>query len=203
MARRPTALLLLATAAVLAAGCAAPPRGVAVALRANPMHVPATSADYVFDATVDVIDDYFTIDREQRIQVEGEIVTEGRIDTFPEVGSTLLEPWRADSANGLERLHATLQSIRRRAVARVIPTGDGFLVDVAVFKELEDLPRPERATAGAATLRHDGSLERFTDPVAGGQPFQLGWIPQGRDIALEQRILAGVEQRLAMPPRPF
>jgi hypothetical protein len=71
---------------------------------------------------------------------------------------------------------------------RVIPDQSGFLIDVAVFKELEDVLRPERATAGAATFRNDASLERFTEPVGGQAPTQ-GWIPKGRDTALEQAII--------------
>ena len=42
--------------------------------------------------------------------------------------------------------------MRRRAVVRVIPAQGGHWVDVAVFKELEDVVKPEHATAGAATF---------------------------------------------------
>ena len=46
----------------------------------------------------------------------GSTLTEGRIDTFPKPGATLLEPWDHDSADSYERLESTLQSIRRYAV---------------------------------------------------------------------------------------
>jgi hypothetical protein len=88
------------------------------------------------------------------------VLTEGRIDTFPITGSTIFEPWRRDSTPGYEKWHATLQSIRRRALVRLIPTEAGYLVDVVVQKELEDLDKPEHATAGGATLRHDGTIVR-------------------------------------------
>jgi hypothetical protein len=39
----------------------------------------------------------------------------------------------------------------------------------------------------------------------GGQQSTLGWIPQGRDVVLEQTILAQIQSRLAGygPPRAF
>jgi hypothetical protein len=75
---------------------------------------------------------------------------------------------------------------------------------VAVFKELEDVARPEHATAGAATFRYDDSLTRVANPV-GGQEINRGWIPQGRDTALEQRIVAELQCRcneVAVQPLP-
>jgi hypothetical protein len=163
--------------------------------------VPVIQPDFVWDEIVDVVDGYFRIQREERVRQVGNLMVEGRIDTFATVGSTLLEPWRGDSADGYQRMESTLQSIRRYAVVRVIPDARGFLVSVAVMKELEDVLRPEHATAGAATLRYDGSLERYTSPQA-VETASLGWIPQGRDPALEQRILAEIYERLVVncPP---
>lgn len=196
--RAPWAILALLVAA--AAGCATPV--AAPVFHDNPTLLPLADRDYVFDQVVDVVDDYFTIDREQRVRVVGTVLTEGRIDTFPEVGATLLEPWRQDSVNNFERWESTLQTIRRTAQVRVIPTGEGYLVDVVVFKELEDLQKPQHASAGAATLRNDTSLERFDLPVL-GQPFNRGWIPLGRDQALEQQIIADLQTRFRGPaPSP-
>ena len=96
---------------------------------------------------------------------------------------------------GYEKLHATLQSIRRRATVRVIPAEGGYLLDVVVQKELEDLDKPEHATAGGATLRHDGTIVR-QEGAPGRYSVTLGWIPIGRDVTLEQRILADISARL-------
>jgi hypothetical protein len=161
----------------------------------NPMFVPALDGEFLWNQTVDAVDDYFRIEREERIRLIGGVLTEGRIDTFPITGSTLLEPWRRDSTPGYEKLHATLQSIRRRAQVRVIPTEGGYLLEVAVQKELEDLDKPEHATAGGATLRHDGTLVR-QEGASGRYSSTLGWIPLGRDLTLEQRILADLRARL-------
>ncbi|WP_254512225.1 hypothetical protein [Anatilimnocola floriformis] len=164
----------------------------------NPLFVPPLDPEFVWNNLVDAVDDHFLIEREERVRLIGGILTEGRIDTYPRIGSTLLEPWRGDSTPGYEKLHATLQSIRRKATVRLIPTEGGALVDVVVQKELEDLDKPENATAGNATLRHDGTLVRNEGPP-GRFSVTLGWIPIGRDCSLEQKILRDIQCRLNVP----
>lgn len=163
----------------------------------NPLLVPVLNPDFVWDEIVDVLDDYFRIRHEERVRQLGNVLVEGRVDTFPAIGSTYLEPWRTDSATPYEKLESSLQSIRRFAVVRVIPDSRGYLVSVAVMKELEDLSNPEFATAGAATFRHDGSLDRYSDPILAGSRT-LGWIPVGRDPALEQELLEKLHARLIL-----
>jgi len=179
----------------------------------NPILVPAADRDVAWDNLVDVVDDFFKIEREDRVRLTGDILNEGQIETFPQTGATLLEPWRPDSANAYERLESTLQSIRRKAFIRVIPDAGGYLVDVAVFKELEDVERPMYATTGAAVFRTDNTLDRNTEaepslarqvgdqprPVANSRPT-AGWIGIGRDAALEQELLARIHERLTRGP---
>jgi hypothetical protein len=163
---------------------------------ANPLLVPVADPELAWNQIVDEIDDYFKVRREERVRLVGNVLTEGHIETFPTIGSTILEPWRRDSTPGFERLHASLQSIRRRAQVRVIPSEGGYLIEVAVYKELEDVLQPEYVSAGQATLRHDTSPEKTED----GErlpPGTIGWIPLGRDVALEQRILANLRGRLS------
>ncbi|HEY1068254.1 MAG TPA: hypothetical protein VGE52_19170, partial [Pirellulales bacterium] len=154
----------------------------------NPVVIPIRDADVFWEHLVRVIGDYFRIAREERVKLVGDTLTEGYLETAPQVGATALEPWRRDSVGVYERAESTLQSIRRRAVIRVQPIPEGYLVHVEVYKELEDLPRPEQAAAGDATFRFENSVPRYTEPVGIGPPT-LGWIPQGRDVALEQHIL--------------
>ncbi len=163
--------------------------------QANPLFVPAAHRDDLWEQVVDVVDDDFQIARESPIHVVGNILTEGQLETYPLVGSSIFEPWNGDSTPGFERWHSTLQSTRRRAQVRATPTEGGFLVEVLVFKELEDVPRPEHATSGAAAFRDDDSIERYTEPV-GGQSPTAGWILLGRDVSLEQQILAKLALRL-------
>lgn len=162
----------------------------------NPLLVPVADRDLLWEQVIDTLDDYFTIQREERVRQVGEVLLEGRIETFPVGGATLLEPWRHDSTPGPERLQSTLQSIRRRAVVRVTPTSGGYLIDLAVYKELEDLASPQHATVGRARVRHETTLERSEQDV-GADTFTLGWIPLGRDVTLEQRILQEIRDRTA------
>jgi len=155
---------------------------------ANPVFMPITDPQCAWEAVVDVIDDYFKIEHEEPVRQIGGTITEGRIDTFAQVSPTLLEPWRRDTAGEYDRVENTLQTMRRRAVIRLLPAEGGYWVDVAVLKELEDLRTPEHASAGAATFRYDSSFTRVGNPAAGEQTAQ-GWIPQGRDPILEQRII--------------
>ncbi|NOY42248.1 MAG: hypothetical protein GXP26_10475 [Planctomycetes bacterium] len=161
----------------------------------NPLFLPVVgrNQDLVWEQIVDVVDNYFRIERENRVQLIGNVVTEGRIDTFPQVGATWLEPHRPDSDGFENRWESTLQTIRRRAVMRVIPAQGGYFVDLAVYKELEDLPRPEHATSGAATFRYDNSLpSRLGDKVLRTR-FSKSWLPQGRDVVIEQQMLAEIQ----------
>jgi hypothetical protein len=157
----------------------------------------------VWNVIVDTIDDYFLIAQEQPVRWIGDAVSEGRIVTHPQAGPTILESMRRDVTPGFERWHNTFQSLRRQAEVNVAPTRNGYRIQLTVRKELEDVDRPELATIGGAVQRHDGSLVRPQGTVVGGA-VQLGWIPQGRDVMLEQKILADLHGRLfrveAPPP---
>ena len=84
----------------------------------NPLFIPPMDRELLWNQTVDAVDDYFRIEREDRVRLIAGVLTEGRIDTFPITGSTIFEPWRGDSTPGYQKLHATLQSIRRREIGR-------------------------------------------------------------------------------------
>ncbi len=165
----------------------------------NPTLIPAADHQVVWETVVDVVDDYFDVAREESVRRIGNTLFEGRIETRPEVASTILEPWRNDSVGRDQQIESTLQSMRRSAVVRIEPAEGGFLVEVIVLKELEELARPEHATAGAATFRYDASLTRVVNPV-GGEEVPTGWIPQGRDTLLEQRILGQIHAYLGQSP---
>ena len=181
----------------------------------NSVVIPPIDAEVVWQQMVDTMDDFFKIQSEQRVVFANGIPAEGRIDTYPQTGATLLEPWRGDSVGFRERLESTLQSIRRSGSMRLIPDPSGWRVEAVVLKELENLPRPMRATAGGASFRNDDSLYRYGTPLAtlgqqvGDQPRpvanptpNLGWIPLGRDPLLEQKMLGKVLGRLGVAPVP-
>jgi hypothetical protein len=195
------------------------PGGTVAAAPAPPVKssavIPPLDAEAVWKQMVDVADDYFKVASEQRVTFANGVPTEGRIDTFPQTGATLLEPWRADSVGFRERLESTLQSIRRIGTMRLMPDPAGWRIEVVVNKELEHLARPMRATTGGASFRNDDSLYRYGTPLptlgqqVGDQPRpvaaptpNLGWIPLGRDPLLEQRMLSKVLARLGVAPVP-
>jgi hypothetical protein len=160
------------------------------------IRVPVANRDWTWEQIVDAFDDYFRIERERRVQMVGDVLTEGRIDAFPQIGATIVEPHRRDSVGRYNRWESTFQTIRRRAVVRVIPDASGYSIDVTVEKDLEDLPHPENATAGDATFRNDDSLPSNRDEAVSPTRLASSWILLGRDPALEQRILADIQARL-------
>jgi hypothetical protein len=154
----------------------------------NPIVVPSSDFENVWNKTIAVVDKYFDIESENRLS--------RTIRTQPQMGATLLEPWALDSATFQDRLEASLQTIRRAAVIHVdpAPTG-GFLVKVEVYKFLEDMAKPDRQAAGRAVFNNDFPVNRVRE-VVGPVPAPIGWIKRGRDLDLEQAILAGIRDAL-------
>jgi hypothetical protein len=167
------------------------------------IHVPVANRDWTWEQIVDTVDDYFRIERERQVQLVGDVLTEGRIDVFPRIGATVVEPHRRDSVGRYNRWESTFQTIRRRATVRVIPDAAGYLVDVTVEKDLEDLPRPEFAPSGAATFRNDSSLSSRPAEAVSRTQLAGRWIHIGRDPALEQQILADIQSRLTVQPTNY
>jgi hypothetical protein len=173
-----------------------------VSPESNPMFVTSDKHDFVWDRVVDAVDDYFEIEREDPILMYGNLVsevTEGRIDTRPQIAATYLEPWFQDSVTQEERLESTCQSIRRRATVRVVPENTGFLIFVSVYKELEDVERPLGANTGTSSFTHVNSINTITN-IGSDAPVSYGWISMGRDAALEQRILLKIRHNIDNPP---
>lgn len=147
----------------------------------NPIHVRAQNLDDCWEKTHDLVTDYFEIAKENRL--------DGMMETRPNVGASLLEPWHRDSPGLRNRLESTLQSIRRRAYVSVTPDQTGsFLIGVEVFKETEDVPQRTENSPGAATFQEHRVLERDLTPT-NGHTAPEGWVSLGRDALLEQRML--------------
>ncbi len=176
---------------VLGAGCATGPLldnpgvltpGTAAPVE-NPVYVPLGPPSYgqVFEKAIDVISDYFEIAEYNRY--------DGRIETFPRIAPGLEQPWKPGDPDFAQRLYATLQTVRHRCTVLIQPAEHGgFFISVTIFKELEDMPRPIRSTAGAAIFRSEPTVERQYE-VIDLTRFEPSWIPIGRDVKLEQVIL--------------
>jgi hypothetical protein len=176
----------------LLAGCASGPvpgnpllvnPGLNVAAVENPLFVPQGPAGYniVFDRTYDVLSEYFQVKRSNRF--------DGLIETWPLMTAGYLDFPRLGLYDSNELLEATFQTQRRYAVARITPADSGgYLIDLHVYKELEDLAKPAHGGGGAATIRLEAPIERMYEVV---DPLILskGWIPIGRDCALERVVL--------------
>lgn len=162
--------------------------------------IPVANEDYAWEVIVDVVDDYFRIEQENRVQMVGNVMTEGRIDTFPQIGATVLEPNHFDSVGRWNLAESTFQSVRRKGEVRVVPQQGGYMVDIAVYKEFEDLPRPENSTAGAASFRFDNSLSSRLDEEVSRTRLSPFWIPMGRDCEIETQMLLEIQERITNPP---
>ncbi len=162
----------------------------------NPLVIPVTNGELAWDQLTDVVSTYFPISREQPVQLIDGVLTEGFIETPPRPGATFLEPGRKDVAGSFNRWQSTLQSIRRRAYIRVMPTAAGWAIEPQVFKELEDLAHPEHASAGAASMRYDNSLPTSRRLEVNRTRDSVNWIPLGRDEPLEQKMLREIQERL-------
>ena len=168
---------VLSVSVIMSAGCASS-RPVMVS---NPIYVPVRDQETVWERTVDVVHNFqFPIKREDKL--------DGIIETDYKVGAGLLEPWHKDSRGFTSRLESSLQSIRRRVFLNVMPAEGGYLVGVEVFKELEDVKGLAGNAGGAATFQTSSDLSRNLNLVV-GETAPSGWLPQGRDAALEQVIL--------------
>ncbi|HWB08819.1 MAG TPA: hypothetical protein VG826_06335 [Pirellulales bacterium] len=163
----------------------------------NPVFVPIANPEVLHNALVDVVDDHFRVESEERVRMVDNTLTVGVITTFKEMSSTIAEPWRSDTVSLYDKLESTLQTYRRYARVMIVPVEGGFNVELSVFKDLEDVAKPLYATAGSGTLRNETSQTHVKIAVS-QQPTVTGWIPQGRDPNLEQKMINQLFVRLGI-----
>jgi hypothetical protein len=188
-------------AAALALGCAGRPLAEspglihADATCQNPAYIALGPPEYaaVFETCLSVLDDYFEIAYANRY--------DGTIRTHPKVAPGMEQPLKFGSPDLRERLLAMLQSIRYRSEIIIEPAPQGgFNVSVIVYKELEDLARPIRATSGAASFQSDNTVDRQYD-VVDPSVIEANWVPLGRETHLEQAIVQRINYLLQNRPR--
>ncbi|MDR0869425.1 MAG: hypothetical protein LBN39_01385 [Planctomycetaceae bacterium] len=163
----------------------------------NPIFVEAQDHEFLWAVIVDAVDSNFTIEKEMPIRLYDGVLTEGRLDTKPKIGASLAEPWHADSVGIKERYDCTLQTIRRRAEVHVIPETGGYLIEVKVYKELEDNKHPLKSVSGA-NLRFEDETDSYRDQIdVDASP--KGWFILERDTVMEERLLLEILYRLKHP----
>jgi len=181
-------LLLLFAWPWLWAGCQLTGAPGRVAMLPNPLPVRAHNDNDLWERTIDVLHDFqFAVAREDR--------SARVVETTYKVGSGCLEPWHKESVGVENRLESTLQSIRRKVRVTLLPTdaAGGYVVSVEAIKEREDLPGLAANSPGAATFQESTPLERDLNPVV-GQSTASSWMPMGRDLDLEQAIVAKLQR---------
>lgn len=154
----------------------------------NPVYIPLNPQSYaqVFEKTLAVISDYFEVAYSNRY--------DGRIETFPRVAPGVLQPWKPGSPDWYQRLLASFQSIRHRAIVLIHPAEDGgFFIDVKVYRELEDVAQPIRALSNTSVFRTDNMVKHQFE-VVDATTYEAVWIPIGRDFKLEQILLERLAQ---------
>jgi hypothetical protein len=195
-------LALLAILPALAVGCQsfgidAPPIlpiGANSVCDNNPVLISLPPEDYgrVYETILQVLGDYgFEITDPHRYS--------GQVDTLPRVAPGILLFLKPGSPDLSDRLLATLQSYRHRVTVKIEPIeqakGGGYFIEFIARKELEDLPRPIRSTAGGAVFRSENTVDRQTE-VIDATFFEPNWIFRGRDAALEQELIRRFKKAL-------
>ena len=156
----------------------------------NPMTVPASDFENLWNKTVIVVSKYFPIASENRLA--------GTIRTESQMTGTIVEPWSSDSATFYDRLEATLQTYRKFALIHVEPApSGGYLIRVEVIKEMEDIAKPVSQAAGRAVFVNDFPVNR-TREIVGPVLAPQGWISMGRDTNMEQLIMTGIRDALLL-----
>lgn len=157
----------------------------------NPVYVALGPQAYgtVFEKTLEALHDSgFEILESNRY--------DGRIETMPRIAPGVAEFLKPGSPVIGERVLASFQTYRHRASVKIQPADNGgFFIQVLVFKELEDLPRPVRSTVGAAVFRTQNNVERQVD-IVDPTVYEANWIPRGRDLSMEQQILRTLQKNL-------
>ncbi len=158
--------------------------------RPNPTLIPANDPEELWERIVWVVSRDFFIEREERPTA----FRRGYLETEPKASATLMEPWRGDVAGSYERLESTLQTMRRRVIVTMTAAEGGWLVEVAAYKELENLVIPTGPTSiGSAQFDFGEPVgSSIVAPESEGPPASPNWIPQGRDPMLEGTILGRI-----------
>lgn len=181
MTSRWSRVLWSMTAVVVLLGCAP------VQVKVPVLSVSADRYDTLYEATLQVMRDYFPILVSRR--------SEGLIISDYKVGGSLLDPWDQDARQPYYRLEETLHVVRRRAVARLEKTDGEYVLRLQVIKERQAYRPPDAAFTFAYDL-HDltwserrDMLEEAPEGPAPVRPF--GRSPAGDEVTRRQdRALA-------------
>lgn len=192
----------LAAAPLLFAGCQAPPRP----------NGPTTAVWRISDFDA-FLDDTLSVLRECDLQPARVERAGGLVVTQPTTSAQWFEWWRRDTRGGYQLLESSLHTIRRTVTLRTEPAGSpatdsapqsetppgadhGLRDSTAVYRitiqvEKERLSAPLRQITTAS-----GALSIYNERVPtetgerGPRTIDQQWVPLGRDVLLEEYLLA-------------
>jgi hypothetical protein len=119
---------------------------------------------------------------------------DGRIETIPRISPGLGLFFKSGSPAFKDRVLSTLQTYRHRISVVIQPAENGgYFVEFIARKELQDLPKPVKQTAGAAIFRNDQNIERQFE-VIDPNVYEPTWYFKGRDVPLEQELIESLKK---------
>jgi hypothetical protein len=181
-------LVLISASALAATAQPPPPPPVVQSDDQSVFWVPGGPESYgrIFESILQVV-----ISHGFEIQVQDTNRYSGHVETLPRIAPGLGLFLKPGNHSFYDRLLFTLQTYRHRVAVDIdpgAPPGCGYFIKVTAIKELEDLARPVRATAGAAIFRNNNNVDR-TFEVIDATVVDSHWIPKGRDQLLEGSLI--------------
>jgi len=133
--------------------------------------------------------------RKHRFRIDRSDLRAGVITTMPETSQSVVEFWRRDVATAYDLAESTLHTVRRSAVIHIVPSEDRseYSVDVTVNRECFDMA--ERQINNAAGAPRVFSVSMPTTRRRRAKAEEIRWLPDGRDGAMESRLLAKIMAR--------
>jgi hypothetical protein len=180
---------------VLLAGCVSGPplenpNLVGMLPRENPLFVPQGQDPQQYQRVYDVVYDL----AQQHFDIAASNMYAGEILGVPRISAGIFDAFRYGEYDGYELWQSTAQSIRRRLHIQIIPAEvGGYFVSVKVYKELED---PGVLVNPLLQRRLRPEDPTNTQGVSPSWNTGLHWIDLGRDIRLEDAIIAKLKERL-------
>lgn len=182
-------LLMVVSLLALTAGCLGPKRSDYVSTQGVSVADPSEEADQFWEAIQDTFRRYrFRLDRVDR--------RAGVITTMPVASQHFLEFWRHDVDTRDDLWEATLNPMRRWVELSVVRGPDNAWERLSIVVHKERLASPDRQfnSTGAAYQYFSDSLPSTTGLVQVTAEHDQ-WLDQGRDPAMEDRLLRAILKR--------
>ena len=194
MLARHSYVLAFASVAIALSGCLGPRKAEYRSVQQLSVSDPSEEADRLWEAAQETLRRHrFRLDRVDR--------RAGVITTMPVISQHLLEFWRHDVDTRSDLWESTLNPIRRWVEVSVSPNEDRRWQQLAVVVHKERLSSPDRQfnSTGAAYQYFGDSLPSTTGLARVTAEYDV-WLDEGRDPAMEERLLWAILERAKPAP---